>query len=578
MEEKEKRSALSRMIELLRPHKLVLAAVLVCLIVLAVLELAMPKVLGYVVDNIFKSAEPLSAEMARSRLFLLVKVLGVVLGIYLLRNLLYYVSRPRMIVTGEKVAFDLRQRLIQHLHTLSVDFYQRNNPGKISSRVLRDVQRVKQFIQDELAQMMINALMLLVGAALMLHMNWFLALLTLAVMPFHVLVYCLFRKPIATYARRASERAADVSGDLVEQLYAGGAATVKAAATQLLEQEKFRRSMRKSMQAQIQQNKYYTLQKVSADLLVGLGRILILGVGGYMVLYNKGLTGGEFLAFFLWVGILYPRLLKLVSQAGKFTRTATSVDRVGEILGIRPGVVERNDALPIEIRRGKIEFRNVSFAYNHENVLEEVSFTIQPEEHVLVTGPSGGGKSTCVSLIPRFYDPQEGRILIDGNDVRDFTLSSLRRQIGLVFQDCFLFNDSVMGNIRYAWPQASDEQVVAAAHKAYAHEFIDNLPKGYETLIGEGGVQLSAGQKRRLMIARVILKNPRILIMDEPLVSLDPKARDRTIEGLQSLMRDRTVLTITHYPEELPFADRQLYIAETSVSIKELSCRPSGSE
>jgi subfamily B ATP-binding cassette protein MsbA len=561
------------MVALLKPHKLVLGAVMLCLVALAVLELAMPAVLGYVMDNVFKAEQPMATALARERLYLLLKVLGVVLGIYVVRNLLYYVSRPRMIVTGEEVAFDLRQRLVRHLHTLSVDFYQRNNPGKISSRVMRDVQQVKQFIQDELAQMMINALMLVVGAAVMLYLNWFLALVTLAVMPFHVLVYYLFRKPIATYAREASERSADVSGNLVEQFDAGGAATVKAAATQLLEQEKIRRSMRQTMQAQIKQNRYYTLQKISADLLVAVGGIVVLGVGGYLVLFGKDLTGGQFLTFYLWVGILYPRLLRLVSQAGKFTRTATSVDRVTEILQITPGVRESDSAIPAEIRRGRIEFRNVSFGYNGGDLLDSVSFTIEPDEHVLVTGPSGCGKSTCVNLIPRFYDPREGSILIDGTDVRDFTLGALRRQIGFVFQDCFLFNDTVMANIRYAWPQASNAQVVEAARKAYADEFIEKLPDGYNSSIGDGGIQLSAGQKRRLMIARAILKNPRILIMDEPLVSLDPEARERAIEGLASLMRNRTVLTITHYPDELPYADKQMYICDGKVTVRDVSGR-----
>ncbi|MFO8007844.1 MAG: ABC transporter ATP-binding protein [Candidatus Brocadiia bacterium] len=567
-----KAGSLRQMVALLSPHRVVLGGVFLCFIALAFLELAMPKVLGYVIDNVFKAGVPTTEEALRHSVSMVVRVLVVVLGIYGLRNLLYYVSKPRMIVVGEKVAFDMRQRLISHLHTLSVDFYQRSNPGKISARVLQDVQKVKQFIQDELAKLAINVLVLLVAAGIMFYINWFLTLVTLAVMPFHVLVYYLFRRPIATYAREASERTADVSGNLVEQFDAGGAATVKAAATQLLEQEKIRRSMRKGMQAQIKQSKYYTLQKVSADLLVGLGNIVVVGLGGYLFLYGKGLSAGDFLTFYLVVGKLYPRLLKLVGQAGKFTRTATSVDRVHEILDIEPGVRESERAIPAEIHQGQVEFRDVTFSYNGgKKVLDDVSFTIRPKEHVLITGPSGAGKSTCVNLIPRFYDPQQGQIRVDGRNVRDFTLGALRRQIGFVFQDCFLFNDSVMANIRYAWPQASNEQVIEAACRAYADEFIRRLPNGYNTAIGDGGVQLSAGEKRRLMIARAILKNPKILIMDEPLVSLDREARERALEGLSSLIRDRTVLTISHYPDELPYADRQVHICDGKVTVRELS-------
>jgi ABC-type multidrug transport system fused ATPase/permease subunit len=395
-----------------------------------------------------------------------------------------------------------------------------------------------------------------------------LALVTLGILPFHVLVYYLFRKPILAYAREAKERMADVSGDLIEQF--DGATTVKASATQLIEQEKLRSSMRKGMRAQIKQNRYYLLQKVSADLLVGVGVIILFGWGGYSVLY-RGMSPGEFVAFYGYVWLLYPRVITLVGLAGKFSKASTSVERVFEMLSIEPGVKDDPKAVPFEIGRGRIEFRNVSFGYQNGKVLEDVSFAVEGGEHVLITGPSGAGKSTCVNLIPRFYDPRKGSILIDGVDVRDFTLTSLRRQIGFVFQDCFLFNDTIMANIRYAWPQAGDDGVIEAARKAYADEFIEKLPEGYMTMIGEGGVQLSQGEKRRLMIARAILKNPRILILDEPLVSLDEGARKRAVEGLASLISNRTVLTITHYPAELPFAVKRVHVSDGRVTVRDLS-------
>lgn len=552
------------MLPLVRPHRYVLLGVLACLVVLTLCNLAMPKVLGYVVNNVFQDAAP---GQERARLHMLLSVLVAIFVIYGLRNLLFYLAKLRVTVVGEQVAFEMRQRLIAHLHTLSVDFYQQNKPGKISSRVMQDVQAVKQFIQDDLAAMMINGLMLIVAGVIMLFMNWMLALVTLVVLPFHVLVYWLFHKPITAYAREAKERIADVSGTLIEQF--DGAATVKASATQLLEQEKFRNSMLKGMRAQIKQSRYYVLQKVAADLLVGAGTIVLFGVGGYSVIY-KGMRPGDFVAFFFYVRLLYPCLIELVSEAGKFSRAGTSVERVFEILAIEPGVTEGFGAVPFDISRGRIEFRNVTFSYQNGPVLRDVSFTVEPGEHVLVTGPSGAGKSTCVNLIPRFYDPQKGRILIDGVDVKDFTLTSLRQQVGFVFQDCFLFNDTIMANIRYAWPQASDEDVIDAARKAYADEFVVKLPDGYLTMIGEGGVQLSQGEKRRLMIARAILKNPKILILDEPLVSLDPYARQRAIEGLSTLIKNRTVLTITHYPSELPYASKQLHVSDGRVTVRNL--------
>jgi len=568
--QKEHVSAVGEIYNLVKPHRKVLGAVMVCLITLTVLNLAMPKVLGYVLDNVFKSDAPTTERVNK-----LLWVLPVVLVIYILRNALFYFSKTRVTEVGERIAFEVRENLIRHLHTLSVDFYQRSNPGKISARVMQDVQAIKGFIQDELANLMLNLLMLLVAAGILINMNPVLALVTMAVMPFHVLVYYLFRKPISTYAREAKEQIADVSGDLVQQFDASGAVTVKASATQLLEQEKFRRSMRRGMRAQIKQSKFYVLQKVAADLLVGAGIILLFAYGGYSVLRGR-MSSGDFVAFYIYVWMLYPRLPELVSQAGKFTRTATSVERVTEILQITPGVQEKPDAVPYEITQGKIEFQNVSFAYRNGSngeILSGVSFTVEPKEHVLITGPSGCGKSTCVNLIARFYDPSGGRILIDGVDVREFTLTALRRQIGFVFQDCFLFNDTVMANIRYAWPTAGDEAVIEASRRAFAHEFIEKLPDGYQTIIGEGGVLLSAGQKRRLMIARAILKNPKILILDEPLVSLDAEARKRAIEGLSSLIGNRTVLTITHYPADIPRVSKQMHICDGRVSVRDLSGR-----
>ena len=561
-------NVLKDMAPFLKPYRRTLLIVLGCLILLTLCNLAMPKVVGYVIDNVFPSEAAGVAADPSAQLRLLVSVLLVVLLIYGLRNLLFYMQKVRITAVGELMAFELRQRLLGHLHTLSVDFYQQNKPGKISARILQDVQAVKQFVQDEMANILINVLMVVVAIGIMLSMHGMLTLVTVGLLPGHVLLYYVFRKPITAYAREAKERTADVSGSLIEQF--DGAATVTASATHLLEQEKFRRSMRKGMAAQMKQNRYYTLQKVAADLLVGLGIIILFGYGGYSVLYGN-MQPGDFMAFFLYVRLLNRPVLELVSQAGKFARAGTSVERIFEILAIEPGVRESRGAVPYEIRQGRIEFRNVSFSYGNGKVLEDVSFSIGPGEHVLVTGPSGSGKSTFVNLIPRFYDPQEGAILIDGVDVRDFTLTSLRRQIGFVFQDCFLFNDSILANIRYAWPQASEEAVIEAARKAYADEFIERLPEGYMTMIGEGGVQLSQGEKRRLMIARAILKDPGILILDEPLVSLDQQARRRAIEGLSSLFGNRTVLTITHFPAELPFASKQVHVSDGRITLRDVS-------
>jgi ATP-binding cassette, subfamily B, putative efflux pump len=500
-----------------------------------------------------------------ARFRLMLGVLFALLCIYLLRNVTFFIARRKIINVGEHTAFDLRRSLIAHLHSLSIDFYQKNKPGKLSARVMLDVQAIQSFIQEELANIILNVLMLIVAACIMFSLDWFLALVTLAVMPLHVFVYSIFRRPIATYARQAKEHIADVAGDLIEQFDA--MPMVKAGAVQEQEEIRFSRSMRRGMRAQIIQSNYYLLQKVAADLSVGVGIIILFGVGGYSVMY-RGMSAGDFVAFYAYIGLLYPLMLKLVAQAGKFTRTATSVERVADIIQIVPDVQERPEAIDHHIAAGRIVFEGVSFGYTNGRVLDDVSFVIEPGEHVLITGISGAGKSTLVNMIPRFADPQEGRISIDGMDVRDFTLKSLRSQIGFVFQDLFLFNDTILANVRYSVPDAADEDVVEACRKAYAHGFIEDLADGYLTVIGEGGVQLSQGEKRRMMIARAILRDPKILIMDEPLVSLDAETKAYATEGLSSLIGNRTVLTITHYPDELPRVDKIIRVADGRVTVE----------
>jgi len=542
---------------LLKAHKLALLIILVASVLVACLNMTVPKVAQYAIDNIFLSDQP-------GRLRLLLIVVGVILAVYVGKNAVFYLFKSRITKLGEILAFDLRMSLLAHLHKLSVSFYKRNKPGKISTRLMQDVDSIKQFVQNEFGQVLINLLMLFVAAALILQINWRLGLVCLAVLPLHFLIYRHFSGSIGTFARLAKEYVSDISGDLVEQFT--GVEIVKSYVSESKEQERFRHSMSRGMHAQIRQHKYYLLQKVWADMLVGLSVIALFGFGGYAVIYGP-MKPGAFAAFYFLLMKLYPLSTKLIGNAAKLLSTRASVERVYEILHLPPEVSDSPAARERPIVRGEIVFENVSFSYGDRPVLENLNLRIRPGEHVLITGPSGSGKTTFLNFIPRFADPNSGRILIDGIDIREFTLASLRDQIGIVFQDCFLFNTSVLENVRYAHPGATDEDVIEACRKAYAHEFIKELPEGYYTIIGEGGIQLSGGQRQRLVIARTLLKNPRLLILDEAIASLDSETRQKVGRSLLELGRGKTMCIVTNSYSIFADIDKEIRLKEGQASV-----------
>jgi len=467
----------------------------------------------------------------------------------------YYFSKSRTVQLSENVAFDLRSEMMAHLHRLSVGYYRRQRPAKLSSRLIQDVESIKEFIGSEMIKLATNGLQIVVAVIVIVSLSPFLAGVAVSLLPANILIYLGFRGAISRSALAAKEQVSNISGDLVEQFT--GVETVKAAASESKEREKFASSMRIGMSAQLRERRFYLLQKISADLLVGLSLALLFSMGGYLLITGRMETG-EFVALYSYMGLLYPLATALVADAGKFASTSASVDRVYEILRTAPDIRERPNARYRPITRGRIEFRDVSFSYGQQRLLERVSFVVEPGEHALIIGPSGCGKTALLNLIPRFYDCQSGSILIDDIDIRDFTLQSLRAQIGFVFQECFLFNASVLENIRYARPSATNAEVVWAAELAHANAFVRELPDGYGTRLGEGGVQLSYGERQRIAIARAILKNPRIFILDEALASLDQESRAFVARRILELGRDRTMLIVTHNPALFPRVHKEL--------------------
>ncbi len=515
--------------------------------VLSCLNLSLPYILKLIIDDILPG----------QKLTLLTYALAAVLGIIVLKNLTYYVTKVRITRLGERIALNIRERLFHHLHQLSIGFFKDRDPGELSSRLMQDVNQVKTFVQDQMMKFLMNILMIFVSFGIMFWLHPRLAVIALVVLPLHWLVHRMYQRSIKKYAREAQNTIGSVTGDVVEQF--SGVQEVKSSRAEENEERKFKSTIREGMTAKMEETKQYLRQKILADGLVGIGQLIVIAFGAYAII-NGSMKVGTFIAFYGYTGMLYPKTLKLIGQAGKFSSTAASLDRIGEIMNREPEIQVESSALPREIREGKVEFRDVSFSYDHEQVFDDLSFTANPGDNVLVTGVSGSGKSTLLNLIPRFYELDEGQILIDGVNTREYTLTSLREQIGIVFQDCFLFGSSIRENIQYAKPDASNEEILEACRKAEAHDFISHLPNGYRTVIGEGGVHLSGGEKQRLVIARTILKDPAILILDEALTTLDTASRKKVAGNLMDLMEDRTMFTVTHDPSVFNQIQREIHL------------------
>ncbi len=544
---------LVRVAGLLRPYSRQLTIALLLMIALTVVNIAVPQLIAMVFDRVFPNRD----------LKLLWVLLASMVALYVLRNLLYFQSKFTAVKVGEDVAFNLRNRLFERLQHMNMLYYRNAKPGQLSSRVMNDSLTLQQFIQDDLPTLL-QAVLLFGGVAgTMFYMNWRLATAAMIVLPLHVLAYVYFRRPMRTASRSAQAHLADAMGNLIEKLL--GIEVVKGFTGEQRETLAFQQAIDRSRRSQIRSQRYYVLQKVFADLLISLGVILLMLFGAYQVVKNK-LRPGDFIAFFWYVKMLYPTVLDLMSGFAKLTKVSASVEKAFEVLDTP---LRNLETVALRLRpqiRGALRFENVGFTYAEgQPVFKNASFTVRAGHVCAIVGPSGSGKSTLASLVPRFMDPTEGRLLIDKVDVRKIELSHLRRSIGIAFQECFLFNTTVLENLRYANPGADAQRIIDVAKRTGAHEFIEKLPKGYDTVLGESGVSLSRGQKQLMTLTRAMLKNPKILILDEATSSIDETRESTLIPTILEFMRGKTTLMITHKPELLKHADMVVKIEEGKV-------------
>ena len=464
---------------------------------------------------------------------------------------------------GQHITLKLRNGTYQHLSILSLDFYQQRDTGNLMSRITHDVGRLRDFIAEGLQDIIGDSLTLVYMCIIMFTINWQLALWALVPIPLLIFFTIYFGQKMHKIFHVLWKRYAGISTILASTI--PGVRVVKAFARENHEIQRFRDQTNLVFAGEMSAAKLWTVYQPIMNFITFLGTILIWFVGGQQVL-NGDLTLGGLTLFMTFMMRFLGPVRTLSNMNRRFLRAATSAERVFEILDTPPTIADSNDAIDLPNIQGAIEFRDVKFSYDAEKeALDGVSFAVNPGEMIGLVGHSGAGKSTLVNLITRFYDPNEGQILVDGNDNRDIKLSSLRNQIGVVLQEPFLFDGPIADNIGYGKPEASRKEIIAAAKAANAHDFIAKFPDGYDTMVGERGARVSGGERQRLSIARAILKNPRILILDEATSSVDTETESKIQEALGRLIQGRTVFAIAHRLSTLKYANRLVVLNEGQV-------------
>lgn len=537
------------MVGLLVPHAVLVGLGLLSLLVVAGAQLASPQLIRFVIDEGLIAGN--GAQLATPLLLLvlaaaLAGVFGYIQG--------YLAER-----VSQDVAFDLRNRLFARIESLSFSYHDRAQTGQLMTRLTSDVEQVRAFLGQGVLQLL-SAAVLLVGSLVILFLeNWRLALVTVLTVPSMAVVLGRFVRRVRPLFGEVQARLGTLNTVLQENLV--GVRVVQAFAREPYEAQRYEQTNTALLSANVK-----TVRGLAASFpliwfISNLGIAAVVWIGGLEIIGGT-LSYGQLAAFMRYLALLMMPLMMLGMIIGQLARAVVSADRVFEILDAESDIHDAPNALPLPAVVGRVAFEGVRFRYAgaERDTLSDVSFVAEPGQTIAIMGQTGSGKSSIINLIPRFYDPVAGRVTIDGHDVRDVTLASLRRQIGIVLQDTTLMSGSLRDNIAYGRPDASDADIEAAARIAQAHDFIAALPQGYQTLVGERGVGLSGGQRQRIAIARALLLDPRILILDDSTSAVDAETEYQLQQALDALMRGRTAFIIAQRISTVRNADLILLI------------------
>lgn len=514
------------------------------------IPLLLPMIMKYVVDDLLINSQ-MAVEQKLNQLML---ILGGTLVLFVVvRGPVEYLRQYFAQFITSRILFDMRNRLYAHLQRLSLRYYQNTKVGEAISRFINDVEQSKNLVEVGMMNIWLDIFTLIFVLIVMFFMNPMLTLVAISVLPLYAIAVNLLYKRLKKLTKDRSQALAGIQSYLHERVQ--GISVIRSFTLERYDQKKFEGINGNFLNKAMAQTRWNALTFSIINTLTDIAPILVIGYGGYRVIQGD-LTLGTFVAFFGYLDRLYAPLRRLINSSTVLTQATASLERVKELLDEPYDIVDAPGAKKLS-SAGRIEFDHVWFQYNEQGgwVLQDINLTIEQGQTVAFVGMSGGGKSSLIGLIPRFYDVQQGSVKISGLDIRKWTLDSLRGSVGMVLQDNFLFSGSVRENILFGNPEASDEEIISAAKAANAHEFISNLPQGYDTEVGERGVKLSGGQKQRLAIARVFLKDPDILVLDEATSALDLESEHLIQQSLQSLSADRTTLIVAHRLSTITHAD-----------------------
>lgn len=537
-----------------KPHMKLFVIDIICAVMVALIDLAFPLVSRYAMKNMLPNKE--------YRLFFILMIS--MIGFYVLRSVCQYVMTYWGHTFGTYVEADLRNDLFQHLQTLDFDFYDQNRTGQLMSRLTGDLFSMTELAHHGPEDLIISVLTIVGALIFMFRMQWKLALIILILLPVSVAVVMRNRKAMAATSVSNKKRLAEISADIESGI--SGVRTSKAFANEEVDYDRFDASNKAYSRSKSNYYKAMANFNSSQEFFMSITPVVVIMAGGVLIMKGE-MNYVDLITFTLFANSFINPIRKLAQFAEVFTDGVAGLSRFYDLMQVKPDIVEKPDAKDLVVTDGTIDFDHVSFQYNSSRqILSDITLHVNSGEKLAIVGQSGGGKTTLCSLIPRFYDVTKGAIRIDGTDIRDVTKHSLRSSIGVVQQDVFIFADTIKENIRYGRPDASDAQIIAAAKMAEIYDDIMEMPDGFDTYVGERGVRLSGGQKQRISIARIFLKNPKILILDEATSALDTITEQKIQASFDKLAQGRTSLIIAHRLATVKDADRIVLIDEGKIA------------
>ncbi|USY55631.1 ABC transporter ATP-binding protein/permease [Bacillus sp. 1780r2a1] len=552
--------SIKRYMEFVKPYKWQIVGTVLIGVIKFSIPLLIPLLLKYVLDDVIGSDTLSDSEKIKQ----LLMIMGGSFFVFLiLRPPVEYYRQYYAQWVSSKVLYDIRNQLFDHIQKLSLRYYSNTRVGEIISRVINDVEQTKNFVITGLMNVWLDMFTIVIAIIIMFTMNVQLTLVSIILLPLYALSVRYFYGRLRQLTRVRSQALAEVQGHLHERVQ--GISVIRSFAIENHEQAQFDDQNRNFLQKAIDHTNWNAKTFAVVNTITDLAPLIVIAFAGYQVI-NGSLSIGTMVAFIGYIDRLYNPLRRLVNSSTTLTQSVASMDRMFEFIDEQYDIVDSPNAKDSLEIKGAVKFNNVSFAYEEdEYILHDINLDVEQGKSVAFVGMSGGGKSTIISLIPRFYDVSSGEILIDGVNVKDYQTKNLRDQIGIVLQDTVLFSDTIRNNILLGKPGATDEDVVAAAKAANAHDFIMKLPHGYDTKVGERGMKLSGGQKQRVSIARVFLKNPPILIFDEATSALDLESEHYIQETLEKLAKERTTFIVAHRLSTITHVDEIVLVQDGKV-------------